>query len=714
MCSSGIVTGANIQIAAKDCKATRFNIVRVTKTICDNRNPGSTITRAPYFSGIRTSFNSGVEVAIEFNQTSDLHATGITIAVGYHTRPGIAVSGAAAPYFRAVILVASTGIDLVVEHGKRGDSCIVDIAESVVFHLCPGCPVGRTPNLSCVTAPANTSIELTIELDHINDSRVGVGASKAQITNGSPGRPIRRAPDARSALPVGGAGIELLAEHLQRRHTLVPPVAKPIDVHLLPPRHAGGEFLDAVVAPVGYVDVALGIHINTTWLVELANFAAPSSSNSGQIGPAAVKDLHAGVVSVCHIDASRSVYGHVAGPTKVVKVIPTFSCRAYGVLVDVVAVKDLHAIIIPVGHIDVPVGVYEHTSRAIKVSVVCTGRTRHAQGSHIDPTIIVNLDAVIPGVGHVNIPVRAYGHAAWISELIVAVPLTSAECDNIVASAVIDLHAVIILVCHVDVTAAVYSHTCRPTEVSIVRACDTRFPNRPLWHSARVEFQQTVATFLREDNVARTVYGDTVGPVKVVIVGDVGHAGSADGVLIDAAAVELLHTEVVLVRDVNVAIGIHSHIFRAIEVNIVRAGDAGLAQRGDVIKAAVKDLHAVVAGIGHVDVAVGIYDHVTCTVEMSVIPTGFARCPQGGAVVTAAIEDLHAVVTAVGDVDVAAGVHGQPVGAFEVGVVRTGDTALTQCGTVDAATIKDLHPVITVVGDVDVACAVKGDGQRGV
>ncbi len=83
---------------------------------------------------------------------------------------------------------------------------------------------------------------------------------------------------------------------------------------------------------------------------------------------------------------------------------------------------------------------------------------------------------------------------------------------------------------YVDIAACIHSRPASPTEVVVVTAGDAGLALHPLSHAIAVQLQQTVAPLLDGDNVARTVHSDAAGRIEVIVVGEVGHTGGADGV----------------------------------------------------------------------------------------------------------------------------------------------------------------------------------------
>ena len=83
---------------------------------------------------------------------------------------------------------------------------------------------------------------------------------------------------------------------------------KPVDVSLHPIWHAGGEFLDAVVVPVGCKYGAIRSNGKPENPVELPRMVAPTAADGGQIGTGIVEDLNAVVAAVGHVEPVLSVH----------------------------------------------------------------------------------------------------------------------------------------------------------------------------------------------------------------------------------------------------------------------------------------------------------------------------------------------------------------------------------------------------------------------
>ncbi len=87
----------------------------------------------------------------------------------------------------------------------------------------------------------------------------------------------------------------------------------------------------------------------------------------------------------------------------------------------------------------------------------------------------------------------------------------------------------------------------------------------------------------------------------------------------DEAAVENLHAVIVDVGHIDVAVTIHCHPPRIVEVGVVRARGACHSQGSHIDAAAVELLDAMVLGVSYIDVTGGVYSHVTRSLEVVIV-----------------------------------------------------------------------------------------------
>ena len=220
--------------------------------------PMLTVIGAPDFTTVGVVACAHIEVTVEFDHKPGGIVVGIAEAISINLGPGADCTSRAAPNFGASGRVEGVSVKHVVEVGYMVHFDVVDIAEALAHHLCPVDAAIGSPDLSAVLI-CGADIEIIAEDRHAAHLLV-LGDTKTGCDNCRPRATV--APDfSPPVLVVDIASVEDIFEDSQGGHACVASVAEAIDVHLFPVRHAGGEFLDAVVpgpAPVELVDRVTG------------------------------------------------------------------------------------------------------------------------------------------------------------------------------------------------------------------------------------------------------------------------------------------------------------------------------------------------------------------------------------------------------------------------------------------------------------------------
>jgi hypothetical protein len=162
--------------------------------------------------------------------------------------------------------------------------------------------------------------------------------------------------------------------------------------------------------------------------------------------------------------------------------------------------------------------------------------------------------------------------------------------------------------------------------------------------------------------------GDAEHLPELAAAGSVAAADAGQIGIVVGEVVEDVDDGVPRIGDVEPALAIHGQVVRppiaeAIELSAGRARDA---DRAHVVSVAVEDLDAVVARIGDVDVAVPVYSDIEGAVEVGIVRAGNSGLPQRGQIGELIAVNLYAVIISIGNIDLAGMVNGDAMRSDEL------------------------------------------------